>query len=182
VIARRTDGCTVHRAALIDFVDGGERTAATDEALRHLDRCERCEAELTGIALAISALRRFARDLATVEAPQDAWPTLRSRLARPRRPAIMSPILGMAMAMAIVVGALGPAGLVVGGMAGLSVPATDGWPLEEQFINSGRHGPLAQLPIIRLDGGPMRSYPDGVQPQQKEVTTARLSGRQVMPS
>lgn len=181
MIARRLDPCTIHRAALIDFVDGSERTSTTDDALHHLDRCGNCESELTGIALAISALRRFGRDLEGVEAPTDAWPTLRSRLVRPRRPPIMSPILGMAMGIAIVAGVVGPPGLGGQQLRAL-VSTTDTWVLEERFVQVGRHGPLAALPTVRLDGGAARSYPDGIQPQQKEVTTARLSGRQVTPS
>jgi hypothetical protein len=181
MIARRLDPCANHRAALIDFVDGGDRTPSIDDAFRHLDRCATCESELTGIALAVSALRRFGRDLEGVEAPADAWATLRSRLARPRPPAVMSPLLGLAMGIAIVAGVVGPPGLSGQELAALS-SSTDMWVLEERFVNVGRHGRLAELPLIRLDGGTMRNYPDGIQPQQKEVTTARLSGRQVTPS
>jgi hypothetical protein len=110
MIGRRFSPCVIHRASLIDFVDRGQRGQASVEALRHLDRCRACEVELTDIALAIASLRRLGQDLAAVDAPTDAWPTLRSRLARRRRPAIMSPISGMALSVALVAAIVLPRG------------------------------------------------------------------------
>lgn len=75
--------CVDHRAALIDFVDRRDLGPATAAALDHLDRCRSCEAELSGIALAIAALRRLHGDVQRVEPPADAWLRLRARVERP---------------------------------------------------------------------------------------------------
>ena len=83
MITRMPRSCVVHRAALLDFVDGQPRTADTAAALSHLERCRACEDELAGIVRTVAALRRLGRAAATVEPPADAWTTLRERVRRP---------------------------------------------------------------------------------------------------
>jgi hypothetical protein len=97
--------CRRHRPALLDFVAGGEAGPTTAAALTHLDRCDRCLAELETTSLTVAALRRLGTELADVEPPADAWPRLRTTVNRwqaPRFP-LMSPVAGMAMSLAIVV-------------------------------------------------------------------------------
>src|SRR3954466_15109904 len=77
---RMPRSCVVHRAALLDFVDGQPRTPASDAALTHLDRCRACEEDLAGIVRTIAALRRLGRTVAVAEPPGHAWPALKARL------------------------------------------------------------------------------------------------------
>ena len=97
--------CRRHRPALLDFVAGGEAGPTTPAALAHLDRCDRCRAELETTSLTVAALRRLGTELADVEPPADAWPRLRTTVSRWRAPRfpLMSPVAGMAMSLAIVV-------------------------------------------------------------------------------
>jgi anti-sigma factor RsiW len=75
-----TGSCRRHRAALLDFVDRGELGDHAEAALAHLDRCDRCVAELEATALTITALRRLGEAIARQEPRPDAWPRLRGRI------------------------------------------------------------------------------------------------------
>ena len=75
-----TGSCRRHRAALTDFVDRGELGDHAEAAFAHLDRCDRCVAELEATALTITALRRLGDAMARQEPGADAWPRLRTRL------------------------------------------------------------------------------------------------------
>ena len=83
MITRMPRSCVVHRAALLDFVDGQPRTVATTAALAHLGRCRTCEDELAGIVRTVAALRRLGRAASTAEPPAEAWTMLRERIRRP---------------------------------------------------------------------------------------------------
>ena len=182
---RRVDPCAVHWASLLEFVDGGDRSGMTAAALDHLDACSKCRDDLTEIALAVRVLRHMGRELATVEPPENGWTTLRARLRRRRRPAVMSPIAGMALGMALVAVIVGPYEMTSAPTGPIPTAAaetaTDPWLLEERFVTAGRNGPQAARVTIRLDGT-TRNYPDGIHPPKKEVTMARVIGRPVTPS
>jgi hypothetical protein len=95
--------CSRHRPTLLDFVDHGEVGDRTAAALAHLDRCRRCTDAVQDALLTITALRRLSEDAAAREPSPDAWPRLRLRIESwPRRPAIASPLLGVAMSFGIV--------------------------------------------------------------------------------
>jgi hypothetical protein len=99
--------CRRHRVVLEAHVLGGPTSEATRAAFAHVDLCDHCRAELESMALTVMALRRLGDDVATVRPAADAWPRLRARIAgwsTPSRPAVMSPLLGMALSLAIVVG------------------------------------------------------------------------------
>ncbi len=83
MITRMPRSCVVHRAALLDFVDGQPRTDATSAALGHLERCRACEDELAGIVRTVAALRRLGRAVAAAEPPPGAWIGLRSAVTAP---------------------------------------------------------------------------------------------------
>jgi hypothetical protein len=102
--------CNRHRDALLEFFDSGRIESGTGLALAHLDRCRRCTAELETTVLAITALRRWSDEIALAEPRADAWPRLRARIDRwrPIRSVLMSPLSGMAMSLAIVVGLVVP--------------------------------------------------------------------------
>ena len=96
--------CSRYRPALIDFVDHGEIRAETSEALRHLDRCERCREAIESTVLTITAIRRYADSLDGIQPAPDAWPRLAARVTTwRRRPVAMSPVAGLAMSVAVVV-------------------------------------------------------------------------------
>jgi hypothetical protein len=98
--------CVDHQAALLDFVDRREHGPATAAALGHLDRCRSCEAELSGIAIAIAALRRLHREVGAVEPPADSWLHLRARVERRGDPWAWRATLGGITASALLVGVL----------------------------------------------------------------------------
>jgi anti-sigma factor RsiW len=176
-------GCRRHRAVLYDFVDRGAVGPSTRRALAHLDRCARCTDDLEAIVMTITALRRIGDQTRAVEAPPDAWPRLRNRLEgwRPRRPAVMSPIAGMAMSVALVAVIVAPAGL--GGMRPIATPPPVGViiidrRIEAAYIVSVRQGTLPAAPVVTRGGGSVpRNYPDGIKPVRKEVGPVAPSGR-----
>jgi anti-sigma factor RsiW len=83
MITRMPSSCVVHRAALLDFIDGQPRTAESAAALSHLERCRACEDELAGIVRTVAALRRLGATVAFAEPPVEAWTSLRDRIRRP---------------------------------------------------------------------------------------------------
>ena len=135
MILRRPSSCAGHRAALLDFVDRRERRPGTDVALAHLDRCRSCEAELTEIALAITALRRIGAEVQLAEPSGDAWERVRQVAAR--RPAapwrtrlsLGATLVGAALAVVVVMpAAFGPLAAPGPPIAGDAAPATQDGP------------------------------------------------------
>ncbi len=102
--------CRTHREALLAFVDRREVGPATDAALAHLDRCDRCGAELVVVARAIHALRTIGREAALVEPPAGDWPVLAARVRRPGEPAWRwrMPLAGLVATAAVVALLVGP--------------------------------------------------------------------------
>jgi hypothetical protein len=96
--------CERYRPLLVGFVDRGEVQPGTRAALAHLDRCEACIDAMESTVLTITALRRLGTAASSAEPRPDAWPRLRARLERrrARRSAVMSPLTGIAMSVAIV--------------------------------------------------------------------------------
>jgi hypothetical protein len=174
-------GCRRHRPALLDFVDRGEITPATSQALAHLDRCQPCTDQLEATVMAITALRRIGDDAARVEPASDAWPRLRARLDRwrPLRWAIMSPTTGTVMSLAIVAVLVIP--LRIGGVSQPTSTAVPSERTASTFIERRaeanyistmtRKGTFpAQSATVRATGAVPKSYPDGIlRPDRKEV-------------
>ena len=127
-------GCRRHRPALLDFVDHGEIAPRTAAALAHLDRCDRCTAQLESTVLTIIALRRLGEDAARAEPPPDAWPRLRARLERwrPLRWSVLSPSAGVVVSAAIVAVLVAP--IQLGG----SGPAASEPPGASALVVTGR--------------------------------------------
>jgi predicted anti-sigma-YlaC factor YlaD len=105
MITRMPRSCVVHRAALLDFVDGQPQTAASAAALSHLERCRTCEDELAGIVRTVAALRRLGVAVADVEPSPHVWPMVRARVTARRGDRWLPrfSIAGMAMSAALVV-------------------------------------------------------------------------------
>jgi predicted anti-sigma-YlaC factor YlaD len=82
VIGLLDRSCRRHRPALLELLDG-RRSPATAEALLHLDRCSRCEEELSLTALTLAALRRLAAEARRVQPPEGGWRVVRNRIERP---------------------------------------------------------------------------------------------------
>ena len=181
--------CRRHRPALLDFIDRGEiADPGTGLALAHLDRCDRCTADIEATVLAITALRRLGEDASHAEPSPDAWPRLRARIDRwrPKRWAVLSPTAGMVMSVALVAVLIAP--LRIGTAA--SSPAPSAGPVdlnpvsqserrvEADYISSARHGTLpASQPITRSTGTSYRNHPDNYRPERKEVSPSEPSGR-----
>ena len=185
-----TRACSRHRPVLVDFVDRGDVRPETGAALAHLDRCMRCTEAIEATMLTITALRRLGDDAAAAEPASDAWPRLRVRIQSwPRRPAIMSPLAGVAMSFAIVAVLVLPVrmgGTLVGPVA--SPPATTGGSInvadrriEAAYIAAVRQGSLAPADTLQAAAGTVSSYPriypDNIRPTRKEVGPAEPTGR-----
>lgn len=82
MIALLNRTCRRHRPALLELLEG-HRSVATAEALLHLDRCTRCEEELSLTALTLAALRRLAAEARRAQPPENGWHVVRSRIERP---------------------------------------------------------------------------------------------------
>jgi hypothetical protein len=102
--------CRRHQEALLAFVDRRDVGPTTDAALAHLDRCDRCGAELEDVALAIHALRTIGREAALLEPPAGDWPALAARVRRPGDPAWRwrMPLAGLVATAAVVALLVGP--------------------------------------------------------------------------
>jgi hypothetical protein len=182
-----TRACSRHRPVLIDFVDRGEVRPETGAALAHLDRCTRCTEVIEGTMLTITALRRMGDEAAAVEPPADAWPRLRIRIQGwRRRPAIMSPLAGVAMSFAIVAVLVLPVRLSGIGVvnptigttfsADTSVSASER-ENEQAFLARQRTPAAAADEAESRPGSYRRIYPDNLRPKQKEVDPAQSTGR-----
>jgi hypothetical protein len=183
-------GCSRHRPVLIDFVDRGEVRAETGAALAHLDQCDRCTEVIETTMLTITALKRMGDEAATLEPAADAWPRLRVRIQRwPRRPAIMSPLAGVAMSFAIVAVLVLPVklgGTLIGPVATAPVDRSATSAVDRQveaaYIASVRQGGLADTAAelaVGLESAVSfpRNYPDNIRPTRKEVGPAEPAGR-----
>ena len=195
-------GCRRHRPVLLDFVDRGEIAERTADALAHLDRCDRCTAQLESTVLTIIALRRLGEDAARAEPPPDAWPRLRARLERwrPLRWSILSPSAGVVMSAAIVAVLIAPlqlggpepaASQVPGAAQQVLRPASPAERrIEAAYIANVQRGRFAEDAAVSLQGTTAgtsagtnaslsipRTYPDNIRREWKEVTPAEPSGR-----
>ena len=182
--------CTRHRALLVDFIDHGEVRPATATALAHLDRCDRCTEAIESTMLTITALRRLGDAALEVEPQADAWPRLRARIQSlgPRRPAVMSPLAGVAMSFGLVAvlvlpfrfggGTLfGPAATAV--IERSNVVTLADRQIEANYIAMVRQGtlPNAAERSVPTATSHQQNYPDNYRPQRKEVGPAEPTGR-----
>jgi hypothetical protein len=173
--------CGTHRAALIDFVDRRALGSATAAALSHLDRCRACEEELSGIALAIAALRRLHREVEGEEPAADAWLRLRARVQRPIDPWRWRATLGgLASSVMLVAVLVGPTAL---GGRDLETASQEPWLQQETrvealYLAAIRAGDLPPTPrAVRGSGSIPRNYPDEIREVRKEVLAAKLNSR-----
>jgi anti-sigma factor RsiW len=184
-------GCGRHRPVLIDFVDHGEVRPETAAALAHLDQCTRCTEVVESTMLTITALKRMGDEAATVEPDEDAWPRLQIRIQTwPRRPAVMSPLAGIAMSFAIVTvlvvpsrfggDILGPVASPNAGTALRSESVVERR-IEADYIAAGRQGslnpPAGDSRADVASASYPRRYPDNLRPTRKEVGPTEPSGR-----
>jgi hypothetical protein len=173
--------CGTYRAALVDFVDQRALGSATAAALSHLDRCRACEEELSGIALAIAALRRVHREVDGEEPAADAWLRLRARVQRRSDPwhwrATLGGLAGSMMLVAVLVGPI-----ALGGRD-LDRTTLSPWLLRETRVEAGylaaiQAGDLPPTPRTwRGSGSIPRNYPEEIREIRKEVLAARPINR-----
>jgi hypothetical protein len=183
--------CNRHRPLLVDFVDRGEVRAGTAAALAHLERCDHCTEAIESTMLTITALRRLGDATVRVEPRDDAWPRLRARLQspRPRRLAVMSPLAGVAMSVALVAVMIAPFRLAGGSLLGSAAsPTTDRAStadlaelrLETAYIATvRRHDGSTSSPSTAVASASAfyRIYPDRIHPTRKEVGPAATTTR-----
>lgn len=173
--------CGTHRAALIDFVDRRALGSATAAALSHLDRCRACEEELSGIALAIAALRRLHREVDGEEPAADAWLRLRARIQRPIDPwpwrATLGGLVGSVMLVAVVVGPIALGGRDID-RASLSPWLLRETRVEVGYLAASRAGDLPPTPrALRGSGSIPRTFPEEIREVRKEVLAAKPTTR-----
>jgi len=186
--------CTRYRPLLVDFLDRGEVSPATGAALAHLDGCRRCTEAIESTMLTIVALRRLGDDAATVEPSADAWPRLRVRITRwRRRPAVMSPVAGMAMSVAMVALLAMPFRLAgtppLDGPGTVRVSVDQATSLEERaaenaFLARQRLAsklPHGDAPASSITGTYRVKYPDNYRPDRKEVDQTQPTVRLAQP-
>jgi hypothetical protein len=179
--------CTRHRPLLVDFVDRGEVRPGTAAALAHLDRCDRCTDAIEATMLTITALRRLGEATLAVEPQADAWPRLRTRLESvgPRRPAIMSPLAGIAMSFAIVAVLVVPfrlgGGTLLGPAASPTIERSSAVNPADRRIEAAYIAAVHQASLAPADslvswqaaGNYPRIYPDNDPTIRKEVTSGQ---------
>jgi len=183
--------CSRHRALLVDFIDRGEVRPATGAALAHLDRCDRCTEAIESTMLTITALRRLGDAAVEVEPRADAWPRLLARVQSigPRRPAVMSPLAGIAMSFGIVAVLVLPFRLGGGTLLGpAAAPTLDRSSpvtvadrrIEAAYIAAVHQGtlpPNEEADEVRAATTYPRNYPDNIKPIRKEVGPAESTRR-----
>ena len=104
----RSTGCSAHRATLAAYAERSERGPETVAAFEHLDRCRRCQADLTELLLAVHAVRQTLAEALAVDPPPDAWIRLRSRVQGPvasawgMRSTLASAVVGAGLVAALI--------------------------------------------------------------------------------
>jgi anti-sigma factor RsiW len=182
--------CVRLRPALTDFVDRAEVGPDTAAALAHLDRCTRCTEMVESTILTITALRRIGDEASGVEPSSDAWPRLRVRIKGwRRRPAVMSPLAGLAMSFAIVAVLVLPVrlgGTLLGPVAGSIDESGVTSDLVDRQIEAEYIATVHQGSLVATDppdgstssiSAILRNYPDNYRPPRKEVGPAAPNGR-----
>ena len=186
--------CARHRPVLVEFVDHSEVRPETAAALRHLDECNRCTDAVESTLLTITALRRLADDVELAEPRADAWPRLRARISSlRRRPAVMSPLAGVAMSFAIVAVLVLPFRLGPDRFAELAGPAATP---DANTVNTERLIETAYLASSRRlaataadatvtgaasSGGDASNIPAEIWQVRKEVHSPKPTGRRAEP-
>ena len=192
MILRRAGSCRTHRAALLDFLETRDRTAAA-AALEHLDRCRACEDELAAEARVIVALRRLGDDAAAAEPSADAWPRLRARIvaSSPVRwlwPAKIGGMVSATMLVAVLVAPLAFGGPVVRSDAVVPLPPPAPMPAQEGDVGieaavvaamrrEAQRVTSTSPSAGRPSDSALRIYPDGIAPERKEVESTKAGGQ-----
>ncbi len=76
--------CMVHRATLLEVLDGRPRDRAVEQALEHLGRCEACQRDMAELALIVAGLRRLGAAARRLDAPGGGWGRVAQRLGETR--------------------------------------------------------------------------------------------------
>ncbi len=76
--------CMVHRATLLEVLDGRPRDRAVEQALEHLGRCDACRRDMAELALIVAGLRRLGAAARRLDAPGGGWGRVAQRLGETR--------------------------------------------------------------------------------------------------
>ena len=175
--------CRRHADALLEIVGGVDTGPSSTAALDHLEWCRPCSTELQDLALALVALRRIGQVPATAVPADDGWMRLRARILRGRAAAAAvawrcrATVAGLATSTLIVAAIVGPSALHLswGGVtaepAGLSAAQEESLSrdLEAHYIWQSSAGSHAGPATATSQASGPRRYPDGIQPERKEV-------------
>lgn len=179
--------CRRHADALLEIVGGIDTGPSSTAALDHLEWCRPCSNELQDLALALVAFRRLdhvPRPGGEVGGAQAdlAWERLRARILRGRAAAAglawrsRATLGGLATSALIVAAIVGPSALQFswGGDAepvGLSPAQAESFSreVEAHYIWQSAAGSLADPVTVGAGTPGPRQYPDGIQPERKEV-------------
>ena len=120
----RSTGCASHRPALLAYAERSERGPDSPAAFEHLDRCRRCQADLTEIVLTVHAVRRTLAAARAVDPPADGWDRLRERVQRPVASAwaARTSLAGVIVGAGLVAALVGPTANVRPATSGLREP------------------------------------------------------------
>jgi hypothetical protein len=112
-IVRGGPDCRRLRPALLQLIEDPSGTSLTAAARAHLERCERCHADVAEVVLAGIAVHRSLAPARESRPAADAWPRLRTRVTRrsasPGRAA--SGVHGIALSAGLAMAMLVPLGL-----------------------------------------------------------------------
>lgn len=188
---RRSGRCRRHEPGLTALAARREPVPERDALFDHLDRCDRCRADLQDMTLAVVALRRFGDVPEGVAVSPMAWPRMRERIERSRASAAAmawrwrTTLAGLVAGTLIVAAVVGPfgdrltSGATIAEPVGYSQQELDLLyrRIERQFITGAQVG---TFPALSTTSGsqvvvPTR-YPDGIAPSGKEVKS-RPTGR-----
>lgn len=176
--------CRRHADALLEIVGGVDTGPSSTAALDHLEWCRPCSTELQDLALALVAFRRLGQVPSSAVPADDGWTRLRARILRGRAAAAAvawrwrATVAGLLTSTMIVAAIVGPVALHLswgGGAAepaGLSAAQEESLSrnLEAHYIWQSSAGSLAGPATATSGASGPRRYPDGIQPERKEVS------------
>lgn len=156
----RSTGCATHRPALLAYAERSELGPDSSSAFEHLDRCRRCQADLTEVVLTVHAVRRALAEARAVDPPSDGWDRLRERVQRPVAGAwaARTSLAGLIVGAGLVAALIGPTANMRTAASGLREPG----PRPADLAASTKaelRGEAAPLNRPRVDRTPVPAAP-----------------------
>ena len=181
---RRDAACRGHAAGLTALAANREPVPHRTALVAHLDRCDRCTAELQDLTLTVMALRRIGALPNDLSVGASAWPRLRARIERSRASAAAlawrwrATLAGLAASTLVVAAVVAPLAVHVpvgaSGAEPVGYTAREldmlGYRIEQSYLFDARSIPFSTSTVTwEPHGGFLMRYPDGIEPVGKEV-------------